>query len=598
MRKEVVLAGVCLSLLATSSSAVSLRDSVEKVLTTNPNVIAERKNQEAYRKYVDDREGFYLPTLDFESYLETNKVKKEYTDGTPDSNVKEEGYNAALIFRQYLYDGGATPSQVTEMKHQDQANKHRSIYAIENTVLETVKVYTALVQSDEKLALTANMIKTHEENLATAKEKEEISGEVLETYQVSSKLNFATDNYIEEQDIKDTGIANYFRYVGSEPDSKVCRPVMDETKVPETLKDAIEIAVLNNHRILEQIQTIKQQRERIAQYDARFLPELNFEVKGSIDKDLTMDERGVQKDVYARLNLNWNLFNGNRDDIRSEQEKIFLQEQKKTLDEITNEVVSEVKSIYSKYYKNKKRIDALKKYVEANVNIVEVYRNEFEAGTRTFIDILDAESELFNASKSLINMEYAALDNYYDLLFVLSTLTDTVLSSSNQECDTVPDRVMEFAPKQNDKEMSDDLSGLISNADSDLIKQELGIEDNTAQNDLDTEVKEVATNDAKQMMESEPKSFLDAPKSYFTINIATKNGLVAASEYIKNNNLGEEAYAFEFGPQMKSAKVLYGVYSSVNEAKAAMKNLSDAVLENKPYIDNISKHQALYSKYN
>ena len=46
------------------------------------------------------------------------------------------------------------------------------------------------MQSDEKLALTSEMIKNHEENLVIAKEKEEISGEVLETYQVSSKLYF------------------------------------------------------------------------------------------------------------------------------------------------------------------------------------------------------------------------------------------------------------------------------------------------------------------------------------------------------------------------------------------------------------------------
>ena len=49
---------------------------------------------------------------------------------------------------------------------------------------------------------------------------------------------------------------------------------------------------------------------------------------------------------------------------------------------------------------------------------------------------------------------------------------------------------------------------------------------------------------------------------------------------------------------MKNSKVLYGVYSTLTEAKNELKNLSKEVLSNKPYIDNISKHQALYSKYN
>lgn len=589
MNQKLVLTGLCLSLLVSSSYAVSLRDSVEKAINTNPDIIAEKKNQEAYRKYVDDREGLYLPVLDIESYLEASKVENEYDDGRSDAKTDEDGYNAAIIFRQYLYDGGSTPSQVAEVKHQELANKHRSFYAIENTILETVKAYTSLVQSDEKLALTNEMIKTHEENLVTAKEKEEISGEVLETYQVSSKLNFAIDSFIEEQDIKNTGIATYVKYVGEKPTGDVCRPVIDESKVPSSLKEAIEIAVLSNHRILEQIQNIKLQREKIAQYDARFLPNLNLELKASIDKDLELDEAGIQKDAYARLNLNWNLYNGNRDNIRSEQETIFLQEQKKTLDEITNDVILEVKSLYSKFYSNKKRVEALKKYVNANINIVEVYKNEFEAGTRTFVDILNAESELFNSSESLINMEFTALDNYYDLMFNLSKLTDAVLASNNQNCANVKPRVIDYTPKEQDKNTESQLDGLISTSDSAIISKELG---------LDEEVTETASSDAMKMSTEEYKSFLEAPKGYYTINIATKNGMAAASKYIKENSLGDDAYAFEFGPSMKSAKILYGVYSSVKEAKAAMRELSSSVLANKPYIDNISKHQALYAKYN
>ncbi len=589
MKQKIALTGICLILLTSFSYAASLRDSVEKAINTNPDIIAEKKNQEAYRKYVDDREGLYLPTLDIEAYLETSKIEKDYDDATPDTKGDEDGYNAAIILRQYLYDGGSTPSQVSEVKHQELANKYRSFYAIENTILETVKAYTGLVQSDEKLALTNDMIKNHEENLVTAKEKEEISGEVLETYQVSSKLNFTIDKYIEEQSVKETGIAQYVKYVGEELNGSICRPTIDESKVPETLKETIEIAVIRNHRILEQIEKIKLQREKIAQYDARFLPSLNLELKASIDDDLELNENGTQKDRYARLNLNWNLFNGNRDSIRSEQETIFLQEQKKTLDEITNDVVAEIKSLYTKFYKNKKRIEALKKYVVANVNIVEVYRNEFQAGTRTFVDILDAESELYNSRTSLINIEYAALNNYYDLMFNLSQLTDTVLSSENQICDNVSPRVFAYTPKEQDKQSRFDLDGLISNIDSSIISKELG---------LDKEIEETASSDAMKMATSEYKTFLDAPKNYYTINIATKNGMAAASKYIKDNNLGDNAYSFEFGPNMRSAKILYGVYSSIEEAKVAMKSLSSVVLANKPYIDNIRKHQALYAKYN
>lgn len=200
MKRGILFVGLGVAVLSVSSYANSLRDTVEKTLNNNPDIIAERKNQEAYRMYVDDREGLYLPTLDIETYLEASRIDKDYDDATPDVKASEDGYNAAIIFRQYLYDGGETPSQVSEMKHQNFANKFRSLYAIENTILETVRVYTDLVKFDERIVLSQSMLQVHEDNLITAKEKEEISGEVLETYQVASKLHFVTDSYIEEQD--------------------------------------------------------------------------------------------------------------------------------------------------------------------------------------------------------------------------------------------------------------------------------------------------------------------------------------------------------------------------------------------------------------
>jgi adhesin transport system outer membrane protein len=195
-------------------------------------------------------------------------------------------------------------------------------------------------------------------------------------------------------------------------------------------------------------------------------------------------------------------------------------------------------------------------------------------------------------------MEYAALNNYYDLMFNLSMLTDTILSNPNQDCANIQPRVIDYSPKKQDKETESQLNGLISTSDSKLIRKELGLDTTPIVNSMDREITKKASSDAMKMATSEYKSFLEAPKNFFTINIATKNGMIEASNFIKENNLGDNAYAFEFGPSMKSAKVLYGVYSSVKEAKEALKSLSPSILSGKPYVDNISKHQALYAKYN
>ena len=55
----------CISILTSGYlQAVSLKESVNKVLATNPEIIAEKNNQEAFRKYIDERKANYYPRID------------------------------------------------------------------------------------------------------------------------------------------------------------------------------------------------------------------------------------------------------------------------------------------------------------------------------------------------------------------------------------------------------------------------------------------------------------------------------------------------------------------------------------------------------
>lgn len=439
MYKTKILKFACISVLASSFlHASSLKESVEKVLSTNPEVISQRNNQEAFKKYIDERKANYLPRIDIDGRIEKSNSDKKYDRETPPSVVngseQEDGYNFGIALNQMLYDGDLTPSQVREAKHNDLANKFRTENIIENVVYETISAYLGLVQYDETLALTADMISTNEDNLQIAKEKESISGEVLETYEVDSKLNFVKEKYLEEKDLKSSRISTFKRYVGVEPSGNECRPKMDLLKIPDNLQQLIELAVLRNNEIQEQIERIKAQREKIAQADSKFLPNLNLELKALTDNDLSLNENGIENQVFGRINLAWNLYNGGGDYAVSQQEALFLKEQKERLDAITNKVVESMKVNYQRFLKNQERIDVLKKYVVANENIVEVYKSEFESGTRTFVDILDAQTDLYEAKKSLVNREFELYRNYYDMLLSLSMLTDSVLDPKNDVC--------------------------------------------------------------------------------------------------------------------------------------------------------------------
>ncbi len=495
--KKISISLAIIFLVTTALNALSLKDSVEKTLTTNPDILAERKNQEAYKLYIDEKESGYFPSLDFNSYFEKSKIEDKY-DNRPKTKSKKDGYNASLVLRQLIYDGGLTPSEVRQMEHENLANKFRSLNAIENTILEMANSYVTLVKFDELINLSYDLIKTNEKNLAIAKEKEQISGEVLETYQVSSKLQFATDKYHEEKNSRKEQLNALKKYVGIDVNGSVCRPIIDEKVFPQDIEVVVKEAILKNHQIKEQIEKIKSQREKISQNNSSFLPKIDFELKVTRDNDLELAENGIENERYARVNFNWNLFNGGANKVKSRQEELFLQEQKKNLDVITEKIVEDIKNQHQKYYNNKKRIDVLKKYIDANANIVEVYKNEFQAGTRTFVDILNAETELYQSIQSLIYREYDLYSNYYGLLYNLSLLTPTLLTQKNQKCETVKPTIYKISPEIKKEEFSDELKDLLDSNVSEVIGNELKIEDKITEKDIKTSNSNLAQNKIKK----------------------------------------------------------------------------------------------------
>lgn len=591
MYKIKLLRFACISFLASSFlHAASLKESVERVLSTNPEVIAEKNNQEAFKKYIDERKANYLPRIDIDGRLEKSNSDKSYDQPNTLQNgsEQEDGYNVGIALNQMLYDGDLTPSQVREAKFNDLANKYRSENNIENVVYETITAYTGLVQYNEMLALTKDMITTNEENLQIAKEKESISGEVLETYEVDSKLSFVKEKYLEEEDLKSSRNSTFKRYVGVDPSGDECRPKIELSKIPNNLQQIVELAVLKNNEILEQIERIKAQREKIAQADSKFLPNLSLELKALTDNDLSLNEEGKENQAYGRINLAWNLYNGGGDKAVSKQEELFLAEQKERLDAITNKVVEALKVNYQRFLKNKERINVLKDYVVANENIVEVYKSEFESGTRTFVDILDAQTVLYEAKKSLVNREYELYKNYYDILLSLSMLTETVLDPKNDVCSD--DKALNYI-------VSEQKLAVEKANDSSDLKTLLG--DEPVQVKKAEPVVIPAKEELVESKSSDYSTFLDAPEGYYTLNITTTEGLDAAKNYVSENALDKNSsYTYSFGPEMKSAKVIYGIFKSVKEANIAMESLPASVKANKPYIDNILKHQKLYAKYN
>jgi outer membrane protein, adhesin transport system len=588
------------TLIATSAQGTSLRDSIEDTLNANPSIIAEHINRDAYLKYVDQEEADYLPKVDLTSRIEKGKIHRQRDTGD-DNWIKYNGWNSNLKLEHILYDGGLTSSQVEEFKHQYTANKLSSMETVENTIYDTVEAYIDLLKAQELMALSQNNIKIHEEYLQIAKDKEEISGEVLETYQVNSKYHDVLDRYLEEENDKKTALSLYKKLVGKKLKDDVCRPVTDETFVPTTLKEAVELGLRRSFKVNEQIAKINQQREKVVQERAGYFPTITFNLESTLDNDIELEENGREDTYKGSINLSWNLFSGGKTYHSTQKEELFLKEEQKRLDEVTQEVIDEITTAYNTFFMIKQRVENLKKYVDDNFNILKVYKKQLADGTRTFIDILNAESELYRSDLDEIDLELEYLRAYYDLMNKMSMLSDVILMEEKQICPKY-----KFVPrdtgidKEEEPQIGEDLQNLFSQEStlqdsSSTGKTPTSVGD-TQQKSIGERLDSIYNTNSQKVNTLSLQNNQTAKIAYkFTINLATLDNEQEMKKFLEEYKYQLDKTQIEkyrLGNKTEKVKLFYGKYKTIDEAKKVLKSFNKS-LEKYVYIDNIEKFKQL-----
>lgn len=423
-----------LALLMTSLQATSIKDVVEHTIETNQDIASKSLNNDAFKKYIDEQEGGYYPKVNLTSSLEKKKLD-ETGINAQDKDLK--GGNAQLDVEQLVYDGNLTPSLVDEAKARYASNKLKNSNDIENILLESIGAYLNILKYDERSLVSQNNLKVHEDYLGIASQTEKINGEILDKVQTKAKIHSAKSNLFDEMNSKNAANSSFMKNVGMKIDKGTCRPILDESKIPANLETLEKIVLEKNYQILEQIENIKEQRAIISQEESNFLPTLKIKLQGVYDKDL-IDEN-LKTNIYSgKLELKYNLFNGMIDSARTDRERLFLKEAQSRLDVVTKAVLDEVTVSYETYNTAKKQIVELKQFIEENKQIITIYKDQFDSGTRNFIDVLNVEGDLYNSKIALINAEYTMYASYYKILKAISSLQTTIASSPNQSCESSP----------------------------------------------------------------------------------------------------------------------------------------------------------------
>lgn len=412
--------------LATSVSAMTLQEAIDTTINTHPDVLAAGSERNAVSEEVNQAEAGYYPTLDltlgtgWES-SDNNQTRAAGRDDYESLNRNEAG----LQLRQMLFDGMATKNEVRRQKARTNARSYTVFGEAENAALLATDAYIEVLRRQKLVELAEKNYQAHEKTHDQIKLRGEYGvGRRSDMDQSQGRLALARRNLLaEEANLRDAQIA-YLIVVGIEAED-LEEPSSPQSKIPETLDDAINQALANHPTLNSAKADVVSAHAQHDTASSPFYPRFDFELGTTADNDID-GIRGHNNDVTAMVRMRYNLLNGGRD-IARRQETAHLINQAAEIRNITHRQVEEsVRLSWNALVTVEGQMEYFRLHVASSEKSRDAYRQQFGLGQRTLLDLLDSENEVFVSSQALVNAQYDQLFSMYRVINSMGALLQSM----------------------------------------------------------------------------------------------------------------------------------------------------------------------------
>ncbi len=415
------------SAISVSAYALDLQEAIAETLASNPQVLSELREVDARNRQVRSALGDFYPDVDLLAgygFQERDPSNQPFP-GEPGRTRNElERHEAQLNVRQLVFDGFNTWNQYQSEKTRELSAKHRSQSVAEEVALEVVRAYLNVLKREEVLKLAEQTYGFHQEIHDKMRKRFESGvGSGADFDQISGRLALSRTNFFNAQANLIDAKTGFQRVVGRFPETgELSKPGSYRNYLPATVEDAVTRA-LQNHPVLKiaeaDVEGVQYQYE---QTKSAYYPKFYVEVERDLNRNIDGVE-GQVDDLKVMLRMNYSLYNGRSNQARKQQFAYLVEKAREIRNNARRQVEQEVRLAWVAYDTIKEQIPFLESYVTDSIKTREAYRDQYNLGKRTLLDLLNTETETVNAKQSLINAQHDMIFNEYRIFQSLGDLT-------------------------------------------------------------------------------------------------------------------------------------------------------------------------------
>ncbi len=419
----VLLAGAT-TLAAGSAAADSLVDALSQAYVNNPQLLSERAALRAVDEQLPQALSGWRPTVSVTGQAGvTSSYSRTITGG---NQFTGRPLSSTLTINQPIVQGGETFHQVDRAKNVIQAQRAQLFTVEQSVLLQAATAYVDVVRDTAVLGLSINNQAVLEEQLNATRDRFEV-GELTRTdvAQAEARLANAVSNATQARGDLSTSIATYERVIGPLP-TELVRPT-PLLGLPSARDAAIQLALANNPSVASAKFGLAVAENDIDIAIAQLLPtlSLNGELSYSQGSSATIEDtsRGA---VTAQLTIP--LYQSGAEYAAIRAARDTQTQRQRELDNAQRQTIEAVNQAWDDLQTARATLVAFEAQVRAQEIALEGTRQESTVGTRTILDVLDAEQELFQAQVDVVQAQRAEILATYALASAVGGLTARQLS--------------------------------------------------------------------------------------------------------------------------------------------------------------------------
>lgn len=388
-------------------AADALRGAAQKALAGNPELSARLNALRASAAAVDAARGGLYPRVDIEA--SAGRTSDRITSRNPEGQSLSRS-GAALSLTQLLWDANVVRSDIERLRHDKLVRWFDLLDSTETTALEAVRAHHDVMRQRALMALAEDNYVQH--RYATTQIGSRVRagvGRGVDLEQANARLALAESNLSTETANLHDVTARYLRIVGELPPQRVARSSASNAGLAASAGEATTLAVQASPAVSASIENLRAARSAAkGREGAAWQPRVEARLRSGIGRnfDGVPDQK---RDTSAEVVLNWNLYNGGSDQARIRQAADLVNQAADQRDKVCRDTRQVAAIAFNDTQKLGDQLQALDRNVLAIEKARDAYRQQFDIGQRSLLDLLNAENELYTAKRAYANAEFDLL---------------------------------------------------------------------------------------------------------------------------------------------------------------------------------------------